>query len=171
MKHWVLALSIFGIFGCTDMDGDGTPASRDCDDNNASVFPGQREVCDGIDNDCDGYVDEGVSLFAYWDRDGDGFGDDSFVRRVCEQPVDGVTQGGDCDDLEPNTHPEAEEVCDGRDNDCDGKTDEGVQRPFFADEDGDGFGNESERRDKNRFTRTRKATYIICINSVQRTSL
>ena len=121
-------------------DQDGYASGRDCDDNNGFVFPGQTEVCDGIDNDCDGFVDEGVSIQAFWDRDGDGFGDDAFVRRVCTLPEDGALVGGDCNDLDAETNPDAEEVCDGRDNDCDQNVDEDVQRSFFEDMDGDGHG-------------------------------
>ena len=49
-----------------DRDHDGSPSSEDCDDNDGAVFPGNDELCDGLDNDCDGDVDEG------WDGDGDG---------------------------------------------------------------------------------------------------
>ncbi|MGH9457196.1 MAG: trypsin-like peptidase domain-containing protein [Thermoanaerobaculia bacterium] len=47
--------------GCTDADGDGVCASEDCNDNNAAVFPGATEACDGVDNDCDLQIDEGCS--------------------------------------------------------------------------------------------------------------
>ena len=57
-----------------DSDGDGYIDSDDCAEDNASVFPGQEEICDGIDNNCDGQIDEGVLLTFYWDSDGDGVG-------------------------------------------------------------------------------------------------
>ena len=54
-----------------DNDGDGYLASEECDDNNAIINPGAIEICDGIDNNCNGEVDEGVSLLFYADTDGD----------------------------------------------------------------------------------------------------
>ena len=57
-----------------DVDQDGYDETEDCDDNNALVNIGAEEVCDNIDNNCDGYVDEGVKQVFYLDEDGDGFG-------------------------------------------------------------------------------------------------
>jgi len=90
--------------GDSDNDGDGFPASVDCNDNDDSIFPGATEVCDEIDNNCDTFIDEG------FDADGDGFS----------------TCSGDCDDLESTVYPGAEEICDGLDNDCDGIVDEDI---------------------------------------------
>ncbi len=73
--------------------------SADCNDTNAGTFPGAAEICNGRDDDCDGMVDEGISV----DNDGDGF--------ACS---------GDCDDFDPAVHPGAGEICDQKDNDCDG---------------------------------------------------
>ena len=60
-----------------DGDQDGFLASEDCDDNDATAFPGNVEDCDNIDNDCDGEIDE--ASFLYMDRDGDGFGKSSQI--------------------------------------------------------------------------------------------
>jgi hypothetical protein len=138
MRTLVLTLSLLAACGRDD-DGDGV-RRRDCDDANAAVFPGAAETCNGVDDDCDGWVDEEVSTVAYWDRDGDGFGDEDMARRVCALPADGTTEIGDCDDLDSTAFPGGSEVCDGRDDDCDGNVDEDVQTAFYVDDDGDGHG-------------------------------
>ena len=87
---------------CVDLDGDGWGAAQDCDDLDPAVNPGAAELCDGLDNDCNGVADDGL------DVDADGFS-------AC---VD------DCDDADPDVYPGASESCDGVDTDCDGALDE-----------------------------------------------
>ncbi len=113
-----------GLYPPSDDDGDGwgddpddDPLYVDCDDERRDVYPGAAELPDGIDNDCDGAIDEG-SLGG--DDDGDS-----------------VTElQGDCDDRDPDTYPGAMEQPDQKDNDCDGLVDEGTS---LVDDDGDGF--------------------------------
>ncbi len=128
--------------GPFDLDGDGHWAWEDCDDGDATVFPGAEEVCNEIDDDCDGDVDEGTTVSAWADADGDGWGDDDSEVQVCEASSDQVEGGGDCDDGDASINPDAVEVCDGVDNDCDGQVDEEVTTTWFQDADDDGWGDD-----------------------------
>jgi len=88
-----------------DDDQDGFQADIDCDDGDPAVFPGAEELCDGLDNDCDGEVDEGVASIFYADEDGDGFGDASNPIPRCDTPTDLISLGLDCDDDNSKKHP------------------------------------------------------------------
>ena len=124
----------------SDGDGDGfTAVEGDCDDADATVSPRAIEVCDGRDNDCNGLVDDGLGETFYEDADGDGFGDPATAALACEGV--GVTNGGDCDDTDAAINPSGTEACDAIDNDCDGTADDGVSSTFWADGDGDGYGD------------------------------
>jgi len=91
--------------------------------------------------------DAGSPAPYYEDQDSDGFGKDSVTKTACEQPDGYTVQGGDCDDQDPASHPNVSELCDGKDNDCDGQTDEQVQdRTFYRDSDGDGYGTSSDTK-------------------------
>jgi len=128
----------------TDEDGDGFIASIDCNDTDASINPDAPEICDGIDNNCDGSIDEGLLVNTYFqDNDMDGFGDDGITLDDCIQPLGYVLDGGDCDDASANVFPGAEELCDDIDNNCDGVVDEGINFiSYYTDMDGDGFGDD-----------------------------
>ena len=86
--------------------------------------PAPAEVCNGADDNCDGAVDEGVKITYYVDIDGDGWGVENSVTQACAPPPGYAPQAGDCNDNIPEANPEAVEVCDGLDNDCDLSTDE-----------------------------------------------
>lgn len=75
--------------------------SGDCDDSNSSLSPNTSEVCDGIDNDCDGEIDEDVTTDYYLDSDGDGLGDPTVLEASCSQPNGYVANNLDCDDSDP----------------------------------------------------------------------
>jgi hypothetical protein len=129
-----------------DRDGDGFLAEvnggDDCDDSDPTVHPGADELCNGADDDCDGDVDEDPTELWYVDGDSDGFGDDESATAACDTPQGMVPDGGDCDDGDPAVHPEADELCNGADDDCDGDVDEDVvdPEPWYVDGDGDGYG-------------------------------
>ena len=125
-----------------DEDGDGYISSEDCNDNDPYIYNGATEVCDGIDNDCDDEIDEGVLLEFYEDLDGDGFGNSQVIIRVCEASEGLVGNGNDCFDDDPDSYPGAIELCDGIDNDCDDEIDEDVGNTYYEDLDGDGFGSD-----------------------------
>ncbi len=116
-----------------DLDGDGWPAAEDCDDGARDVFPGAPELCNELDDDCDDAVDEGIGTTWYPDGDLDGFGTGEGVQD-CEAPDGWVDAGGDCDDADPAVHPEAAELCNGADDDCDGSP----AAAEVEDSDGDG---------------------------------
>ena len=118
--------------GCVDADDDGVPTQSadcnatvfDCDDTNALRAPGAEELCDGLDNNCDDAVDEGLSAPTCRLS----LGVCSGAHRTCEGELGwgecgAATYGADYVQTEDGeTNPEH---CDGLDNDCDGQTDEG----------------------------------------------
>ncbi len=129
-----------------DSDLDGEAACEDCDDNNSTVNSAATETCNDVDDDCDGLIDEagatGESIW-YLDADGDGYGRTTLSQVGCEQQAGYVANSDDCDDLDASSYPGGSEVCDGADNNCTGGVDEGVQSTFYADSDGDGYGDSS----------------------------
>ena len=132
-----------------DEDGDGYTDDRlggdDCDDEDAAVNPGGRELCNGLDDDCNGAVDDDAVGMNTWydDDDADGYGDDSYPKEACELPEGHAAVAGDCDDDDPDVNPGALEQCEtGIDEDCDGIIDTDAETSFrlWIDSDGDGYG-------------------------------
>lgn len=134
-----------------DADGDGfggtasvracvAPAgyvmnTMDCDDDAAAINPNAREICDSIDNDCDLQIDTAdTSLDAttahvyYRDADSDTYGGTQTIT-ACTRPTGYVELQGDCNDSDNTSRPGLAELCDGRDNDCDGGIDGTVAQP------------------------------------------
>ncbi len=143
----------------TDADGDGfgdgpsfeecapTGASQvdgDCDDSIATVFPGAEELCNAVDDNCNGTVDEGLPVSVHYpDGDADGYGRTEDGAVSCGG--DGLTDAaGDCDDANPDVFPTADELCNGVDDDCDTDIDEDAAdaTTFYGDADGDGYGRD-----------------------------
>ena len=113
-----------------DLDGDGFDHTVDCDDQNVDVFPDALEVCDDIDNDCDGLIDEALRI-TYWpDTDADGFGDPASPTPSCFEPEGYINNNQDCNDNDASINPYAEEICDdGIDNNCNFMIDEDCYEP------------------------------------------
>ncbi len=143
----------------TDADADGygdelvqaceAPAGAvdvagDCDDDDASVFPGAPEQCDGLDNDCDVEVDEDLITEIFADADRDGYGDPGAPLADCRLSDGYVVDSSDCDDTRSDVNPGVVELCNGVDDDCDAELDEPDALDaltFYADADGDSFGD------------------------------
>lgn len=147
------------FFRDADEDGHGDPAAMlsaceepegyvasndDCDDTCPSCHPGGTEQCDGRDQDCDEAIDEDLSeIISYADVDGDTYGDEATAMTSCAMGEGRVARSGDCNDENPAVHPDATEVCNDIDDDCDEGTDEGLLLTYFRDADGDSFGTAS----------------------------
>ena len=133
--------------------------ATDCDDASAEAYPGRAtsvELCDGLDNDCDGVTDGSAdgsaaadALEWFYDHDGDGFGDSTRQLFACELPSGHVADSTDCDDSDDAIHPSSPEYCNGVDDDCDGQVDpsDSVDAGlYYLDLDGDGFGDAAGAR-------------------------
>ncbi len=146
------------LFADADGDGIGSDASAaacqsstgfvraagDCDDTRSDVYPEAEEFCDGVDNDCDGSVDEnGGATVPTWylDADGDLYGAAEAPIESCTQPVGYAAVAGDCDDADATANPGVREVCDGRDEDCSGVADD---PRWWLDADADGYGRSDD---------------------------
>jgi hypothetical protein len=142
--------------GYADADGDGDPATTDCDDTDDTRSASAPEVCNGVDDDCDTLVDDDdgsavdLSVF-YTDADGDGYGARPPLL-ACDLPAGYATDAADCDDAAAAINPAAAETCNGVDDDCDTLVDDADspvtgQSTFYvdADADGDGFATAIER--------------------------
>ncbi|MFT5358536.1 MAG: hypothetical protein ACI9KE_005775, partial [Polyangiales bacterium] len=112
----------------------------DCNDANPTINPGQVEICDVIDNDCNDLIDDNTQVVAWYrDTDGDGFGSAaSGVVMSCEPIADASVLNTDCNDDDAGIHPASAEVCDGIDQDCNGRADFEITTGDFEDDDGDG---------------------------------
>ncbi len=124
--------SVYGYLGagCFDADWDGytahndvtCPQGNDCHDihdMNNPAYPGAPEICDGLDNNCDGTFDEGC------DDDGDGYCDADIDAWMPDGPPPVCPNGaGDCDDTDPDHNPGSPELCNFKDDDCNGQIDE-----------------------------------------------
>jgi len=141
-------------------DSQESTVSTDCDDTGSGadlINPAATEVCDDVDNDCDSLIDDadgsldtGTATTWWVDSDTDGYGVSSLTSLTCDAPsgyVDSAA-GTDCDDGDIAINPDATEVCDSVDNDCDGDIDDddlsldtGTATTWYADVDVDTYGD------------------------------
>ena len=140
MKTKTVTVSKNFVFDCQRPDG-YVAKIGDCDDTNPNINPGNVEICDGIDNNCDGNQDDEdlnvliVSGTEFRDNDNDGYGDITSAMWKCEQPEGYSNQAGDCDDTNHLIYPGVAEVIgDGVDQNCDGF------ESCYSDADNDGYG-------------------------------
>ena len=127
--------------------------STDCNDSNAAVSPGDAEICNSVDDDCDGSTDESGGSTWYADTDSDGYGESTSTRVSCSAPTGYVSNSTDCNDRSSTVHPGATEYCNGTDDDCDSSTDEAGaadESTWYVDADGDSYGTTTSTRSCNR---------------------
>lgn len=131
-----------GVTTCAPPGG-YAPNNTDCDDGNAAIHHGVAELCNGVDDNCDANVDEGITFTYYRDADGDGRGSPSVTTRGCSLPSGYVNNPSDCNDANPAVYQGAPELCNGVDDNCNATADEGVSFLFFRDGDADSYGTAS----------------------------
>jgi len=123
----------YGDPGVTQLDcsapGGYVADNSDCDDTDIQVYPGATEICNGIDDNCDGTIDEEDAdgcTFYYLDGDDDSWGLEANVRCLCNAEGDHTaTQFEDCNDADADIFPTNPDICDGKNNDCDAGTADG----------------------------------------------
>jgi len=139
-----LTMAGAGTLVCTPGPGVAT-VEGDCDDGKADINPGASEVCDGVDQDCNGAVDDNAVDAPLWytDKDGDTHGDPATEQASCKPISGAVLLSDDCNDNDSAVFPLVAEICDGIDNDCSGTIDDNPLDGFAAyeDRDADGFGD------------------------------
>ncbi len=133
-------------FACSQPEG-FVGHNGDCDDTDKFVHPDMSETCNGIDDNCDGGIDDENITVWYRDADLDTYGSPLVTITQCNQPDGYVGNPSDCDDEDPQINPNATEVCnDGIDQDCNGIIDDADgSEVWYADQDADGFGNPENR--------------------------
>jgi hypothetical protein len=139
-------VTVFGRDGACDTAQAEAGNPDDCDDKDPLLNPGMAELCNGIDDDCDRIIDDGLSATTFYvDDDGDTYGDASDSIQACAAPPRYVADGTDCEDSDASIHPGAPELCNGVDDECNGVIDNGLPvLTFYVDIDGDTYGDAAE---------------------------
>lgn len=103
--------------------------NTDCNDADAAINPGAAEICNGLDENCNGDVDEGLTFETWYaDADGDSYGDADMWVSTCDgAPAGYIADNTDCNDADAAVNPSATEICgNGIDDNCDGFAEEGI---------------------------------------------
>ncbi|MBP9882165.1 MAG: T9SS type A sorting domain-containing protein [Chitinophagales bacterium] len=141
------------IKACIQPEGTSSE-NDDCNNNNAAVYPGAPEICNGgIDDNCNGLTDDGdptlIGLNSYYvDGDHDSYGTGDALL-ACIQPAATATMDGDCNDNDAAINPAAAETCNaGIDDNCNGLADDADgtitgQGTYYLDNDEDSYGGET----------------------------
>ena len=145
----IMGYNGYVVLYLNDFDEDTYVGSNDCNNDDATVNIAATEICDGIDNNCDGTPDEnntadGTTYYADADEDTFGNPDSTIITCDATAPTGYVTDNTDCDDTAATANPDGTEVCDEFDNDCNGDVDESTATDapeWYQDADGDGLGN------------------------------
>ncbi|MBC8172517.1 MAG: T9SS type A sorting domain-containing protein [Chitinophagales bacterium] len=118
--------------------------SSDCNDADGAIYPTAIEICNNLDDNCDGTTDEGFTpLTYYFDGDADGYGDITNILITCETaPANYIADQSDCNDTDNLIHPSAIETCNRIDDNCNTLIDEGfTPLTYYFDGDADGYGD------------------------------
>lgn len=142
--YWVVKLNVCEKIFYSDYDGDGfgninndsiacdipigyVVDSTDCNDSLNFINPNAKEICNYFDDDCDGFIDEGLTyIYSFEDFDNDNYGNELVDSLSCALPIGYVLDNTDCDDNNPEIYPGAIEILNGLDDDCDQIADEGL---------------------------------------------
>ncbi len=134
-------LPIYTLYADLDLDGFGNDTisitscldsifgyisdSTDCFDLDALIYPGAIEICNFLDDDCNGVIDDNITyIHAFQDADNDTYGNSEIDSLACELPYGYVADSTDCNDTDPTMYPGATELLNGVDDNCDGQIDE-----------------------------------------------
>jgi len=157
---WTVKLSVCNTVYYADADGDGFGSpmvdsmacaappgfvadSTDCNDADILVYPAATDICNSLDDNCNGLIDEDALFIAYYlDFDADGYGDAGSDSVSCSVITGYVENDLDCNDADNLIHPAAPELCNGMDDNCNLLIDDGITiYTYYADVDGDSFGD------------------------------
>ena len=130
--------SMLPILACTP-PANYAANGDDCNDASASVHPMRAEMCNGVDDNCDGSIDEALRVTVYRDADSDGFGTTE-AGSECPGAAGWASVSGDCNDTSDLVNPMRTEICNGIDDNCAMGIDELLRVSLYRDADMDGFG-------------------------------
>lgn len=118
--------------------------NTDCNITDSTIHPNATELCNGLDENCNGLADDGLTFITYYfDGDLDTYGNSLITTITCSGPPPGyVSNGTDCNDANSTIHPNATEICNGIDENCNGTADDGlVFVTYYFDSDLDTYGD------------------------------